>query len=107
MTWFLSLRFCMVQYVVTVERRIIEVSLMKAKKNAPLVEEQVGVVEIPYRMFNMVVREQRTMNRIIVGDCCGECFWYIRENGMIKSRRRHEREKVEMETLLVLQNLFL
>ena len=79
---------------------------MKAKKNASLAEEQVGVIKIPYWMFNMVVRDQRTMNRIIVGDCRGECFWYIRENSMIKSRRRHEGEKVEMETLLVLQNLF-
>ena len=81
--------------------------MVKAKENASLAEEQVGVVKIPYRVLNMVVRDQRTRNRIIVGNCRGECFWYIRENSMIKSRRRHGGEKVEMKMLLVLQNLFL
>jgi hypothetical protein len=66
---------------------------MKAKENASLAEEQVGVVEIPYRVFNMVVRDQRARNRIIVGNCRGECFRYIRENSMIKGRGRHGVEK--------------
>ena len=80
---------------------------VKAKKNALLAEEQVGIVEIPYQVFNMVVRDLRTMNRIVVGDCRGECFWFIRKNSMIESRRRHGGEKLEMEMLLVLQNLSL
>ena len=80
---------------------------VKAKKNTSLAEEQVGVVEIPYRVFNMVVGDQIKMNRIVVGDCRGKCFWYIRKNSMIESRRRHGGEKLEMEMLLVLQNLSL
>src|ERR1700678_2849363 len=79
---------------------------MKAIKNALLAKYQVSVVEIPSWMFNIVARDQRTINRTIVGNCRGECFHYIREECMIKRRRRHRGGKVEMEMLLILQICF-
>src|ERR1700678_1623130 len=89
--------------------RIIEFMLMKAKYNASLGKEQVGIVEIPFWMFGMVMWDKRMLNRVIVGDCCWECFWCGIEKGRIKNEGRYngKDEGSKMETLLFLQNLLL
>src|SRR5271168_290093 len=89
--------------------RIIEFMLMKAKENASLGKEQVGIVEIPFWMFDMVMWDKRMLNRVIVGDCCWECFWCGIEKGRIKNGGRHngKDERLKMEMLLFLQNLSL
>src|ERR1700678_2207004 len=38
---------------------------MKGKKNAMLAKEQVGVVKIPYWMFNLVMRDERIMTVLL------------------------------------------
>src|ERR1700678_2012365 len=88
---------------------IIEFMLMKAKKDASLGKEQVGIVEIPFRMFDMVMWDERMLNRIIVGNCCWECFWCGIEEGRVKNRGRHigKDERLKIEMLLFLQNLSL
>ena len=72
-------------------------------------KEQVGIVEIPFRMFDMVMWDKRMLNRIIVDDCCWEYFWCGIEKGRIKNGGRHigKDEKLKLETLLFLQNLSL
>src|ERR1700678_1059939 len=89
--------------------RIIEFMSMKAKQDASLGKEQFGIVEIPFRMFDMVTWGERMLNRIIVGDCCGECFWCGIEEGRVKNGGRHigMDERLKMEMLLFLQFLSL
>ena len=72
-------------------------------------KEQVGIVEIPFWMFDMVMWDKRMLNRVIVGDCCWEYFWCGIEKGRIKNEGRHngKDEGLKMETLLFLQNLLL
>ena len=55
----------------------------------------------------MVMWDKRVLNRVVVGDCCWECFWCRIEKGMIKNGERHngKDERLKMETLLFLQNL--
>src|ERR1700678_277596 len=80
------------------EMRIIELILMKTKKNASLSKEQVGIIEIPFWMFGMVLWDKRMLNRVIVGDCCWECFWCGIERG--EGRHNGKDEGLKMETLL-------
>ena len=54
-----------------------------------MTKEQVGIVEIPFRMFDVVMRDQGMLNGVIVGDCRWERFWYGTEKGRIKSGGRH------------------
>src|SRR5271168_4934671 len=63
--------------------------LMQAKQDATLTKEQVGIVEIPFRMFDVVMWDQGMLNGVIVGDCRWERFWYGTGKGRIKSGGRH------------------
>src|ERR1700678_3971671 len=54
-----------------------------------LVKEQVGRVEVPFRMFDVVMRDQGMLNGVIVGNCCWERFWHGTEKGRIKGGGGH------------------
>jgi hypothetical protein len=46
------------------------------------------------------------MNRVIVSDCCRECFWGVTERGRSKSRGRHDGQDERLKVKMLLKIYF-